>query len=415
VFIYVVGISIILLVIVTTITPGYYLWILPFLLLYVARTTRIGRVLVNLFLLLVLMMFISVSTDVIVSIGSYIIRVDYFLSGGADVASFLMTAVVAGGLILVMRMFVEGVQFNSYFRVSRRPLVLGIAGDTGSGKGKLANSLLNIFGSHSVTMIFGDAYQKWERAAPMWQVISHLNPKATDLSAMTRDVIAVITGETVFRRQYNHIVGRFMSPSPIKPNDIVVVAGLHALFQPQLREKLDVKIFLEVDNDLREFRKLREGLITGVGELNEEKDLVSMRKAESIEHITPQIHHADLIFSLLPVNSRHLFLHSQAGTIPLKLRVRMRDALYYESIIRVLIGICGLQLDWEISDEGRSLDFTVEGDVAADDINLAANSIMPRISDFVGIIPAWENGMIGIMQLITLAHVEQTLRKRILE
>jgi uridine kinase len=409
------GITSIVLVLASSAGSEWYLWTLPFLTFYAARTTRIGVVLVYVFMLLVVTMFFSLSTEASISLENLVQTAGDVTTVVSSSTSLFMTLIAAIGLILAMRMFVEGVQFNPYYRASRRPLVLGIAGDSGSGKDTLAAVLRDLFGRHSVTMIFGDAYHKWERGAPMWRAMTHLNPKANDLSAMTRDSIAVITGETVYRRHYNHQVGRFMRPSPIKPNDIIIVAGLHALFQPQLREKLDVKIFLDTDDTLRQFWKLRRDTTTRNHDFNKVRTWIADRRADAEFHIAPQAQHADLVFNLLPVNVNHILPDSQSENIPLKLRVRIRDALYYEALIRVLIGVCGLQIDWDVSDDGRTFDFTVEGDVTAADIHLAVNSLVPQLNELLYTEQAWGNNMTGVMQLVTLAHIEQTLRKRILE
>ena len=77
-----------------------------------------------------------------------------------------MTAV---GIILAVRIWREMVSRNDYFRLSRKPLVIGIAGDSGAGKKTLSNALVGLFGNHSVTMLNGDNYHRWDREKPISQ------------------------------------------------------------------------------------------------------------------------------------------------------------------------------------------------------------------------------------------------------
>jgi hypothetical protein len=54
----------------------------------------------------------------------------------------------------------------------------------------------------------------------------------------------------------------------------------------------------------------------------------------------------------------------------------------------------------------------IEGETTAQDIALAAQMICPRIFEFLDIHPKWQGGVIGLMQLITLLHINQSLTKR---
>ena len=59
--------------------------------------------------------------------------------------------------------------------MTRRPFVIGISGDSGSGKDTFANSIEGLFGKHSVTKLSGDDYHLWDRKKPIWQAMTHLN------------------------------------------------------------------------------------------------------------------------------------------------------------------------------------------------------------------------------------------------
>jgi hypothetical protein len=88
--------------------------------------------------------------------------------------------------------------------------------------------------------------------------------------------------------------------------------------------------------------------------------------------------------------------------------------LYLDGLLKALIGVCGLQVDYDISEKGgTSVTLVVTGDVDADDIKLAAKFFLSHMDDLLDIEPVFSGGPKGVMQLITLAHSAQALRERL--
>jgi len=104
----------------------------------------------------------------------------------ARLISLTHTALVATGIVLAVRIWRETVIRNDFFRLSRKPFVIGVAGDSGAGKDTFANAISGLFGSHSVASISGDDYHLWDRHQPMWQVMTHINPAANDLESFAK-------------------------------------------------------------------------------------------------------------------------------------------------------------------------------------------------------------------------------------
>ena len=98
----------------------------------------------------------------------------------------------------------------------------------------------------------------------------------------------------------------------------------------------------------------------------------------------------------------------------LKLVVKTRHGFNELSLNRVLIGVCGLHVDIVISDDGSEVSMSIEGETSAADIELAAKILCPWVLEFLDIPPKWQDGMLGLMQLITLSHISQVLTKRVL-
>ena len=99
----------------------------------------------------------------------------------------------------------------------------------------------------------------------------------------------------------------------------------------------------------------------------------------------------------------------------LKLVVKTQHALNELALNRVLVGICGLHVDIVISDGGGEVKITIEGETSAADIEMAAKILCPHLLEFLDITPKWQDGVLGLMQLITLSHISQVLTKRFIK
>jgi uridine kinase len=315
---------------------------------------------------------------------------------------------VATGIILAVRIWRETVSRNDYFRLSRKPFVLGIAGDSGAGKDTFANAIKELFGHHSVTTLSGDDYHLWDRQKPMWQVMTHLNPRANDLEGFANDLVALTDGKSIKSMHYDHQSGRMSRPFKIKSNDIIIASGLHALYMPILRECYNLSVYLDIDEGLRRHFKLQRDVNQRGHTVERVLSSFEKREPDSVRFIRPQATHADLVLSLQPIHPR------MSGKQPLrfKLVACSRHGLNELSLTRVLIGVCGLHVDMAMSQDTSRVELTIEGESSAQDIELAARMICPRIFEFLDIYPKWQDGVVGLMQLITLSHINQALTKR---
>jgi uridine kinase len=322
-----------------------------------------------------------------------------------------MTAI---GIILVVRIWRETVSTNDYFRLSRKPFAIGIAGDSGAGKDTLADALAGLFGSHSVARLSGDDYHLWDRQKPMWQVMTHLNPMANDLERFANDLAALTGSKAIASRHYDHATGKMSHPFRVPSNDFIIVSGLHALYLPMLRNCYDLSIYLDIDEGLRRHLKLQRDVQQRGHSVERVLTALERREPDSARFVRPQAAHAALIMSLQPIHPRSL--QDTSGKHPLRFRlfVRSRHGLNELSLARVLVGVCGLHVDINMGDDASAVDLTIEGETSAEDILLAARILFPRILEFLDAAPQWQSGVLGLMQLITLSHVNQALSRRLI-
>ncbi len=397
--------------------PGWFVWVVPFLVAYQLRDGARERsvLLVAAYAaLLIAELFLTAS-----GARAPLFGLDHsappqvgFLGDAAKLISIIVTLRTLAGVMIAVSMYRRGVASNDYFRLSRRPIAIGIAGDSGSGKDTLARALDQLFSPNSVISLSGDDYHRFERGAPMWHIVTHLDPRANDLKALSVDVQSLLAERAISQRHYDHGTGRFTPFRRTRGNDVVLVSGLHTFYSTSLRDLFDATVFLDMDDSLRRHLKIQRD----VGERGYDRAAVEAsieRRAPDRERfIQPQIERSDLVLSVRPVDPDRI--SGPDGVTPgsLKLSVRWRDATDFADLARCLIGLCGVRLDQHPPGFDGVVEFDVEGEVEADDIRLIIKKIAPEAEDLLGPEPQWENGLLGVMQLIVIVHLIRRTRQR---
>jgi len=162
----------------------------------------------------------------------------------------------------------------------QKPYIVGIAGGTCSGKSTAADRLAARFNAYQQIVINIDNYYKHPgitSIAPITGVeyVEHNHPDAIDLDKLYADFHTACTGSA----------------------DIVFVEGLFALYLPEIREKLDLKLFVDLESDARLVRRIKR--FTSFGEsfdgiTDRYIDTVRFRHDEFVE---PTRWHADIVLN----------------------------------------------------------------------------------------------------------------------
>lgn len=399
-------------------SPGWFVWVIPLLVYYQKESRKTEFVLVGCFSALYVIINLLVATHQPLVFGesfahSTIVRINALLGNRGH--GLLHTLLITFGVILVLRIWQKIISRNDYYRLSRQPLVIGIAGDSSSGKDTLVNSLVGLFGSHSVTTVSGDDYHLWDRHRPIWQVMTHLNPKANDLEQLALDVMSLADGKAIQQRLYDHSDGKKSNQMhQLQSKSCIIVSGLHALYLPMLRECYDLSIFLDIDEELRQYFKIVRDVHHRGQSIEKVRASLAMRENDSQNFVRPQRAHADLVLSLQPIHPQQLEDKlEQNQPLRYKLSVRARHGINDLPLVRVLVGLCGLHVDLDIIGESSEIALVIEGEASAEDIAFSARELMPDLLEFLDIEPRWENGVTGVMQLLVLSHVHQVLKKRL--
>ena len=403
------GLSFFLIILMTPASPGWFIWIIPFLVFYQSKSDKTSIFLVSLFSLVY-------CAHILLLNPMYIRSDDILLPSLADdsfrnITSLIQTFSIALGVLISIRMLRESVSGDNFFRLSRKPFSIGIAGDSGSGKDTLADAISMIFGSHSVVQLSGDDYHLWDRHKPIWQVTTHLNPKSNDLELFNNDLTLLSEGKNIQARHYDHKTGKLSRLIPVKSNDFIIASGLHALYLEALRDKYNLKIFLDMDEDLRKYLKLQRDVNKRGHAKEAVLESIKKRENDSEKFIKSQAVYADLIFSLKNTSTiNHVEFANQS--LNLELEVTSRTGFNELSFYRTLIGIGGVHIDLKESENISLTSLTLSGKISSDDIGLAAELLCPNALEFLDLEPLWHDNSLGLMQLISLCHIDHNLNKR---
>ena len=143
------------------------------------------------------------------------------------------------------------------------PLVLGIAGGSGSGKSTVARTVLEALPVGSVALLEQDHYYKSQGHLPFSEreKVNYDHPDALELDLLVAHVDALCRGEAIDRPSYDfQHHDRAKEPVRVQPAPVVVVEGILVLADERLRERFEVKIFVDTDADIRLMRRIRRDL-----------------------------------------------------------------------------------------------------------------------------------------------------------
>lgn len=140
------------------------------------------------------------------------------------------------------------------------PVVIGIAGGTGSGKTTVAEVILDRAGADNITLVPQDAYYKDLSGLPQAQreMVNFDHPDSIETSLMIEHIEALRRWEAVDIPVYDfEHHNRTEKTVPVDPQPVVLVEGILVFVEKALRELFDVKIFVDTPADIRFIRRLQ--------------------------------------------------------------------------------------------------------------------------------------------------------------
>jgi uridine kinase len=179
------------------------------------------------------------------------------------------------------------------------PLVIGIAGGSGSGKTTVAQTILQRVGPDHISFLQHDAYYKDLSGLPPTQraEVNFDHPNSLDNELLISQIQQLKRGESVEVPIYDFSThSRTDRTFKVQPRSVILVEGILIFAEMELREFFDVKIFVDTDSDLRFIRRLQRDILER-GRTTESviKQYLSTVRPMHLDFVEPSKRYADVI------------------------------------------------------------------------------------------------------------------------
>ncbi len=179
------------------------------------------------------------------------------------------------------------------------PLVIGIAGGSGSGKTTVAQEILQRVGPSQIAFLQHDSYYKDLTGLPPTQRMeaNFDHPNSLETELLIRHIESLRDGKPVEVPIYDFAThSRTTQTFTVQPRRVVLVEGILIFAEAELRKLFDVKIFVDTDSDLRFIRRLHRD-ITERGRTTESviKQYQATVRPMHLEFVEPSKRYADVI------------------------------------------------------------------------------------------------------------------------
>ncbi|QUH29662.1 uridine kinase [Vallitalea guaymasensis] len=179
-----------------------------------------------------------------------------------------------------------------------KPIIIGIAGGTGSGKTTLVNKLKTVLGNEVVALTH-DYYYKANAHLEFDErkMLNYDHPNAFDTDILISDLIKLKNGESIQRPIYSFVKHtREKETVTVEPKKVIIIEGILIFENKDLRDLLDIKVYVDTDADVRIIRRV----LRDVKERGRSLDSVIDQYLNTVkimheEFVEPSKKHADII------------------------------------------------------------------------------------------------------------------------
>jgi uridine kinase len=141
----------------------------------------------------------------------------------------------------------------------RKPVVIGVAGGSGSGKTSVTKAVYESFKGHSITMLQQDYYYKDQSDVPFEERLktNYDHPLAFDNDLLIAHIEKLLRYEPIEKPVYDYSLHtRSKDIIEVEPKDVIILEGILVLEDERLRNLMDIKLYVDTDADIRIIRRL---------------------------------------------------------------------------------------------------------------------------------------------------------------
>lgn len=180
-----------------------------------------------------------------------------------------------------------------------RPVIIGLSGGSGSGKSTILQGLLDALGPDQVSVLEHDAY---------YHPLAHLSveeraevnfdhPNSLETSLLVNHVDALLRGETIQKPVYDFTThARTSQTVEVRPTRIIIVEGILVLAEKELVKRMEIKLFVDTDSDVRLIRRIKRDMVERGRSLQSVLDQYAKTvRPMHLEFVEASKRHADVI------------------------------------------------------------------------------------------------------------------------
>ena len=403
------GVGFGIVILLTPASPGWYIWIMPIIALHLSKGYSSSFISIAIFSVIFTVYTVSYYSGADIAVPfSTDLRLDLYNDLMRDIRPVINTVVTGLLIILIVQLYRSGVKENDYYYFGLKPILIGIAGPNGAGKRRLSNALYGLFSKEHSGRLSQDNYKVWSDNSPMWSTVTEYDPRAYHLFQMGNDIRNIAGGKTfAVKESMKEGVYSFFRNIDIGNVHVVIVDGIHAFYSRMLCESQELKFYLEIDNALNMKKKNTDDIGSSDADISFENNRIcdQINKFVSVQKVS-----ANVMFRITSVNSD--MISDLENEKNIKLVVVFVNGFYYRELVRVLVGVCGLQVNINNIGETGAFEIEIDGDVDVDDIRLASSIVVPHMEEMIDYNNGFHAGVVGLMQLIALMEVDEVLKSR---
>lgn len=373
-------------------SPGWFLWIVPFLTLYQIRTEEdysFSSIPFYLFFLAYYILFATGATINFFNIDLNQPLFKYFPFQKDIFKSLIFTGLQTSSLLLSLKMYQFGIYRNNYYAGIRGKLVIGFTGSKNEVIQNIISSLKNILVNEWIVNLSTEKYRKFNSNNPMNKVLKVNDQKIFNLIDYSKDFFNIINKRNIVNEKdklnnKNSITKRYLENS-----NIIFLSGFNSLDIKRIRDRTNLKISLDLINPDQVSRIL----------LNKKLKDLSLTKNKDF----------DLKIFYVKENTSELIAKKNSYE---QIYVSMANGFFHEKLIRNLIALSSLRVDVEQTPDLKKVNLVIDGEISSEDILVISKNMIVNSEDLIFFGTKWSDGMQGIIELIITIHIADLLHQR---
>lgn len=143
---------------------------------------------------------------------------------------------------------------------NKKPIIIGVTGGSGSGKTSVSRAILSHFPSHSIMMLEHDSYYKNQDHLPFEERLktNYDHPLAFDTELLIQHLEQLCQFQTIEIPVYDYVNHtRSQEVRLQEPKEVIILEGILILEDERLRDLMDIKIYVDTDDDIRIIRRIK--------------------------------------------------------------------------------------------------------------------------------------------------------------